>query len=106
MKKQLALILAILCFLAFTACTKAEQDGPPYYFIGEVTEIYESEGTFLVKVTDYCNYEFNSDYVIIHESALGPRYGVGDSLQIEFNGVFLETDPPQLRNVPYKHTKE
>ena len=106
MKKLLALLLVFLCILTLAACTKAEQDGPPYYFIGEVTEIYEGEGKFLVKVTDYCNYKFNSDYVIIHESALGPRYEVGDSLQIEFNGAFLETVPPQLRNVPYKHTKE
>ena len=106
MKRFTSLLLAILCVLAFAACNKAEQEGPPYYFIGEVTEIYESEGTFLVKVTDYCNHKFNRDYVIIHESAFGPRYAIGDSLQIEFDGVFLETAPPQLRNVSYKHTKE
>ena len=106
MKRFSSLLLAILCIFSFIACDKAEQEGPPYYFIGEVTEIYESEGTFLVKVTDYCNHKFNSDYVIIHESALGPRYAIGDSLQIEFNGAFIETNPPRLRNVPYKHTKE
>ena len=106
MKKQLALFLAILCIFAFAACNKAEQEGPPYYFIGEVTEIYEADGTFLVKVTDYCNYKFNSDYVIIHESVLGPRCAIGDSLQIEFDGVFLETDPPQLRNCPYKQVTD
>ena len=106
MKKYLVLFLVILCIFSLVACGKAEQEGPPYYFIGEVMEIYESEGTFLVKATDYCNYEFNSDYVIIHESALGPRYAIGDSLKIKFNGVFLETDPPQLRNAPYQHAKE
>ena len=106
MKKYIALLLVTLCILILAACNKAESEGPPYYFIGEVTEIYESEGTFLVKVTDYCNYEFNSDYVIIHESALGPRYAIGDSLKIKFNGVFLETAPPQLRNAPYKQVKE
>ena len=106
MKKYIALFLVILCVLILAACGKAEPEGPPYYFIGEVTEIYESEGTFLVKVTDYCNYKFNSEYVIIHESTLGPRYAIGDFLKIKFNGVFLETDPPQLRNAPYKQVKE
>ena len=106
MRKYFALFLVILCIFSLVACNKAESEGPPYYFIGEVTEIYESEGTFLVKVTDYCNYNFNSEYVIIHESTLGPRYAIGDSLKIKFNGVFLETDPPQLRNAPYKQVKE
>jgi len=106
MKKYIALLLVTLSILTLTACSKTEQEGPPYYFIGEVTEVYKSEGTFLVKVTDYCNYNFNSEYVIIHESMLGPRYAIGDSLKIKFNGVFLETDPPQFRNAPYQHAKE
>lgn len=106
MKRYIALLLAILCVLALAACNKAEQKGPPYYFIGEVTEIYEADRKFLVKVVDYGNYNFNSDYVIIHESALGPRYDIGDSLKITFDGAFLETDPPQLRNAPYKHAKD
>lgn len=106
MKKYIALLLVTLCILTLAACNKAESEGPPYYFIGEVTEIYEADGKFLVKVTDYCNHKFNSEYVIIHESALGPQYAIGDSLKIKFNGVFLETDPPQLRNAPYKQVKE
>ena len=106
MKKQIALLLTILCVLTLVACNKAEQEGPPYYFIGEVTEIYEADGKFLVKVIDYENYKFNSDYVVIHEVADGPNYAVGDQFRIEFDGLFLETDPPQLKNVPYTPVKE
>ena len=106
MKKYIVLLLVTLCILTLAACGKAEQEGPPYYFIGEVTEIYEADGKFLVKVIDYCNYKFNSDYVIIHEAVDGPDYTIGDRFRIEFNGVFLETDPPQLRNAPYKQVKE
>ena len=78
MKKSFALLLAILCALSFLACGAKESDGPPYYFIGEVTEIYDSENTFLLKVTDYCNHNFNSNYVIIHETANCPTYTIGD----------------------------
>ena len=106
MKKYIALLLVTLCILTLVACGKAKPEGPPYYFIGEVTEIYEADGKFLVKVVDYGNYNFNSDYVVIHEAADGPDYAIGDRLQITFNGVFLETDPPQLRNAPYKQVKE
>ena len=101
MKKYVVLMLAVLCVLTFAACNKAEQEGPPYYFIGEVTEIYEADGKFLVKVIDYCNYKFNSEYVIIHEAVDGPDYTIGDRFRIEFNGLFLETVPPQLKNAPY-----
>ena len=106
MKKYIALFLVILCVLILAACNNAEQEGPPYYFIGEVTEIYKADGKFLVKVIDYGNYNFNSDYVVIHEAADGPEYAVGDRLQITFNGLFLETDPPQLKNAPYAHAAE
>ena len=106
MKKRLSLFLILLCVVSLAACGVKEDEGPPYYFIGEVTEIYEADGKFLVKVVDYGNYNFNSDYVVIHEAADGPDYAIGDRLQITFNGVFLETDPPQLRNAPYKQVKE
>ena len=97
MKKYLAL-LALFCILSLMACSTKESEGPPYYFIGEVTEIYESEETFLVKVIDYGNYKFRSKHVIIHETANCPAYTVGDYFLLEFNGLFLETDPPQLKN--------
>jgi len=106
MRKYFALFLVILCIFSLVACNKAESEGPPYYFIGEVTEIYEADGKFLVKVIDYCNYKFNSDYVIIHEAADGPDYTIGDRFRIEFNGVFLETAPPQLKNAPYELVTE
>ena len=106
MKKWFSLILAILCVVGMAACGGKESDGPPYCFIGEVTEIYEADGKFLVKVTDYCNYKFNSDYVIIHEAVDGPDYTIGDRFRIEFNGVFLETAPPQLKNAPYELVTE
>ena len=82
MKKYIALLLVTFCILSLAACDKAEPEGPPYYFIGEVTEIYEADGKFLVKVIDYCNYKFNSDYVIIHEAVDGPDYTIGDRFRI------------------------
>ena len=98
MKRYLVLLLAVFCVLGLMACGAKESEGPPYYFIGEVTEIYESEGKFLVKVVDYGNYKFRSKYVIIHETANCPDYTIGDHFLLEFNGLFLETDPPQLKN--------
>ena len=101
MRKYLALFLAILCTLMLLACKKQESEGPPYTFIGEVTEIYDSEGTFLLKVTDYRNCKFNAQEVIIHETTACPAYAVGDYFLIALSspsGPFLETDPPQLRN--------
>ena len=98
MKKCFSLILVILCVVGMAACGAKESEGPPFYFIGEVTEIYDSENKFLLKVTDYCNYKFNSEYVIIHETANCPSYTIGDYFLIEFNGAFLESNPPQLKN--------
>ncbi len=98
MKKCIALLLALFCVFGLMACGTKESEGPPYYFIGEVAEIYESEGKFLVKVVDYGNYKFRSKHVIIHETANCPDYTIGDHFLLEFNGLFLETDPPQLKN--------
>ena len=36
--------------------------------------------------------------MIIHETANCPDYTIGDHFLLEFNGLFLETDPPQLKN--------
>jgi len=101
MKKWFSLILAILCVVGMAACGGKESDGPPYCFIGEVTEIYEADKKFLVKVTDYRNCKFNTKYVIIHETDTCPAYTVGDYFLLELSspyGPFLETDPPQLKN--------
>ena len=61
MRKYYALLLVILCIFSLAACNKAEQEGPPYYFIGEVTEIYEADGKFFVKVICFC---YRSSYFL------------------------------------------
>ena len=104
--KKFLVFFVILCILSLAVCNNAEPEGASYYFIGEVTEIYEADEKFLVKVVDYGNYNFNSDFVVIHEAADGPDYAIGDRLQITFNGVFLETAPPQLKNAPYELVTE
>lgn len=98
MKIYIALLLAVLSVITFTACGAKESAAPPYQFVGKVTEINEEEGTFLVKVTDYRNHKFDSKFVVIHETPNCPDYEVGDYFLLEFDGPFLETDPPQLKN--------
>ena len=93
MKKAILWILAIFCTVTLAACATTKYE--PYYFFGEVTEVYKSEKSCLVKVTDYGNCGFSSEEMILQKSK---RFRVGESLKIGFDGLFLESDPPIIKN--------
>ena len=96
MKQRMAFILVFVCLLSLVGCGKSEESEYPYYFIGEI--VGEHEWGSIVKVVDYGNHDFNSSEVILHQVKLGMRYSVGDYIRVEFDGLFLETDPPQIKS--------
>ena len=96
MKKIIAFVLALVFILSLVGCNKSEDNDKPFYFIGEI--IGENEQGGIVKVVDYGNHKFNSKEVIMHEVRLGRDYSVGDYIRVEFDGLFLETNPPQIKS--------
>ena len=95
MKKILAFVLILVCIVCLFGCSKSEESEYPYYFIGEI--VGENSWGGIVKVVDYGNHDFNSKEVIMHEVRLGQDYSVGDYIRVEFSGLFLETNPPQIK---------
>lgn len=96
MKKLFAFVLVLVCIFGLFGCGKSEESDYPYYFIGEIIGEHPFGG--LVKVVDYGNYKFSSTEVYLHEVRPGQGYSVGDYIRVEFNGLFLETDPPQIKS--------
>ena len=96
MKKLIALLVVSAMVMCFFGCGKSEESDYPYYFIGEI--VGEHEWGSIVKVVDYGNHDFNSKEVIMHEVRLGQDYSVGDYIRVEFDGLFLETNPPQIKS--------
>ena len=95
MKKLFALLIVLAFAMCLFGCGKSEESEYPYYFIGEI--VGENSWGGIVKVVDYGNHDFNSKEVIMHEVRLGQDYSVGDYIRVEFSGLFLETNPPQIK---------
>jgi len=95
MKKIGAWILVLVCVCSLLGCSKTGHAGSPYYFTGKI--IGENEFGCLVEVVDYGNCGWSSEQVILGNAKIGLRYSMGDYLLVEFDGLFLESDPPQLR---------
>lgn len=95
MKKLFALLIVLAFAMCLFGCGKSEESEYPYYFIGEI--VGENSWGGIVKVLDYGNHDFNSKEVIMHEVRLGQDYSVGDYIRVEFSGLFLETNPPQIK---------
>ena len=95
MKKLFALLIVFAFAMCLFGCGKSEESDYPYYFIGEI--VGENSWGGIVKVVDYGNHDFNSKEVIMHEVRLGQDYSVGDYIRVEFSGLFLETNPPQIK---------
>ena len=96
MKKLFVLLIVLAFAMCSFGCDKSEENDYPYYFIGEI--VGECEWGGIVKVVDYGNHDFNSKEVIMHEVRLGQDYSVGDYIRVEFDGLFLETAPPQIKS--------
>ena len=95
MKKLFVLLIVLAFAMCSFGCGKSEGSDYPYYFIGEI--VGENSWGGIVKVVDYGNHDFNSKEVIMHEVRLGQDYSVGDYIRVEFSGLFLETNPPQIK---------
>ena len=96
MKKWIALVLVLICALGFISCGKAKDSETVYWFTGEIAEV--SEWGAVIRVTDYGNHKFGSTEVVVHQVKTEQGYAVGDLLKVEFDGVFLETYPPQIKD--------
>ena len=95
MKKLFVLLIVLAFVMCLFGCGKSTESEYPYYFIGEI--VGENSWGGIVKVVDYGNHDFNSKEVIMHEVRLGQDYSVGDYIRVEFSGLFLETNPPQIK---------
>ena len=96
MKKWIALILAAICALGLLGCGKTKDSEPSYWFTGEIVGV--SEGSAVIQVTDYGNHKFGSAEVVVHQVKPELGYAVGDLVKVEFDGILLETYPPQIKN--------
>ena len=97
MKKILCLVLALLCMTVFMSCKQdngEELDFSPVYFTAEVLAVYEE--SILVKITDKGNSSFFDEQVYVRDVNAKANYTVGDYVKIQYGGVFLQYDPPQV----------
>lgn len=95
MKKLFVLLIVFTFAMCLFGCGRSGHAGSPYYFTGKI--IGENEFGCLVEVVDYGNCGWSSEQVILGNAEIGLRYSMGDYLLVEFDGLFLESDPPQLR---------
>ena len=95
MKKIVAWILVLVCVCSLLSCSKTGYAGGPYYFTGKI--ISENEFGCFEEVVDYGNCDFSSKQVILGDNEIGLQYSVGDHLLVEFDGLLLESNPPQLK---------
>ena len=96
MKKWIVLLLSVICTLSLISCGNTKDSEPSYWFAGEIVGV--SEGSVVIQVTDYGNHKFGSTEVVVHQMKPELGYAVGDLVKVEFDGVFLETYPPQIKN--------
>ena len=95
MKKIGAWILVLVCIVCLFGCGRFGYAGGPYYFTGKI--ISENEFGCFVEVIDYGNCDFSSKQVILGDNEISLQNSVGDYLLVEFDGLFLERNPPQLK---------
>ena len=110
MKRAFILILALLCALSLIACSKdrggkGDTNGAgdealgDYYFSGKVIEIYETR--CLLEVTDTGNGNFTvGDSIVVNTSIENcPKYDIGDTLTVVFDGKVALSYPAQVLSV-------
>ena len=99
MKKRVFLVtvLLLLCAITFVACKQQSEesvDFGPAYFTGEVLEVYDE--SFLVKIIDRGTCSFFDEQVHVRDVNAKINYVVGDHIRVQYGGVFLQYDPPQV----------
>lgn len=102
MKKTVLLCLLLAFLLCFVSCDGIAddlKDGDDAYFRAKVIEAYEN--SCLVEVTDAGNQSFSVGSLISVSTNIEdcPEYGVGDHLEIIFDGEVAESYPMQIFNV-------
>ncbi len=107
MKRTFILILALVCVLSLASCVKGKDEDKKEnaesitdpYFTGKVLEIYETR--CLVEVTDTGNGNFTvGDTIIVNTSIENcPKYDIGDSLTVVFDGKVALSYPAQVLSV-------
>ena len=95
MKKLFVLLIVFTFAMCLFGCGRFGYAGGPYYFTGKI--ISENEFGCFVEVVDYGNCDFSSKQVILGDNEIGSQYCVGDHLLVEFDGLLLESNPPQLK---------
>ena len=103
MKRITAVLLTMLCVLAFAACISGDgskdTDTAQPCFTGKVLEKYEK--SCLLEVTDKGDQSLAvGDIVTVNTDIENcPEYAVGDHLTITFDGMLAESYPMQIHRV-------
>jgi len=90
-------MILLLCAGILASCKQDNSEEPdfsPASFTAEVLEVYEE--SFLVKVIDRGNCSFFDEQVYVRDINAKENYAVGDHVKIQYGGVFLQYDPPQV----------
>lgn len=109
MKKVMVSILALICVVGLVGCTAGKENNlneTAAYFTATVTEVHES--SLLVEITDTGSTSLGEG-TPVHVSTNFDGYtecAVGDSIQIEFDGMIQELYPPIIPGVTAIHKNQ
>lgn len=92
MKKLIAFVLALVCVLGLVGCN-AKSNEVVEDFVGIVTNVSESNTSYIVKVIDIgsSHLEFGDIVAVQTVDKIRPEHSVNDYIRVEFNGVVEET---------------
>ena len=105
MKRMLVLLLTFVCLAILVACnpnSDISNDTTPLnnektrYFVGKVTEVWESGCQLEVTDVGNCGENFEIGAAVDVKTTLEncPQYTVGDYLRIEFEGIVAGNEEP------------
>lgn len=101
MRKIIVSVIIVITVVFTTGCVPS-RNADSVFFIGEIVEIYNDH--CLVEVVDKGTSLYKNIEVVVYFLQDSQGFAIGDLLVVEFSGVLLETDPPQIRK-PFSISK-
>lgn len=94
MKKVVPLLICFWLIMALAGCGKGKDSEETHSFQATIVEI--KDGTMLVTPNDgYSEAEYAKEIsVVIQNMPSSPEPQVGDTIEIVYNGIMTEEDPP------------
>lgn len=97
MKKFICILMVFIVLFSFTACNRKTNDTATFQAV--ILEIYESY--YLVEPVEGSTELNSADQITVPMKNMNPspEPEVGDTLEIEYDGMIAESYPAQITNV-------